>query len=369
MASDYELGTDPGDGQGIAVGEFILADGTVSLILPKHWELLRENYESARFAIPELPGATLMIEINVFDDPTSIAANDLLGYINDPGFPPLADDALDHVRDANGEPDFEKLTLRLDGTTRGADDSGDRRNVEVWQKLGLHRPNFIRVLSVQLRIPESTAGSVAAREAEDVVDHLLKFVRFADHETPADRVAASVDFRRDTLWDTIAFRVPGDWPEAEWDNEDGAGMYVYDDKQADRWTLWIDFDAYRRKRDETLFDVGQFAAGLAGGMKRSRRDLIEATHDPMPDRANEAVAKVVYNSVENGEKLRHISWHKVMVRGATVIVGHFTLVVREAIHDDPDIVALTTLLERECGNAVLVDRDTVALKQPAAGNA
>lgn len=368
MPSDHELSAGPGDVTGIAVGEFTLADGTVSLILPKHWELLRENYESARFAIPELPGATLMIEVNVYDEPISIAANNLLEYINDPGFPPLADDALDHVRDANGEPDFEKLTIRARGLTHGPDDGDERRSARIWCKLGLHRPNFIRLLSVQLRVPESAAGSRAAQEAEEIVDHLLKFVRFADHETAADRVAPAVGLRRDTLWDMIAIRVPGDWPAVERENADGTGMYVYDDKQADRWTLWIDFDAYQVASGGPL-DAARSAAGLAESMKNDGAALIEASHDPMLDRPNEAMTKVVYNSIEKCVKLRHISWHKFAVRDSTVIIGHFTLVVPEAIHDAPDIIELTALLERECGTAVLVDRNTVALRQPAAGSA
>jgi hypothetical protein len=86
VPSDYELSTEPGDGQGIAVGEFTLADDTVSLILPKHWELAREDFHVAYFAIPDLDGATLTVKVEVFDDPTAIGANDLLAYVSHPAF-------------------------------------------------------------------------------------------------------------------------------------------------------------------------------------------------------------------------------------------------------------------------------------------
>jgi len=370
MPSEYELGTASGGEQGIAVGEFTLADGTVSLILPKHWVLQREDFRSAHFAIPELQDATLTVEVEIFDNPAAIAANDLLDYVSHPAFPPLADDALDHVRDGNGKPDFEKLTVRARGTTRGPDGTGDDHEaVRIWRKLGLHRPNFIRVLEAQLSVAEEEAGSGAAQEAEDIVDHLLKFARFADHETAADRFAPNAALRQESLWDTIGLRVPADWPDAERENDDGTGMYVFDDKQADRWTLWIDFDVYSHGKGEAALDAARFAAELAESMKKDRDRVIDVAHDPMPDHPDEAVAKVVYGSVENGARLRHVSWHKVAIRGSKIIIAHFTLVVPETIVDDSDIMALTALLERECRNAVLVDRDVNALQRPTAGNA
>lgn len=370
MPSDYELSTDPGDGQGIAVGEFALADGTVSLILPKHWSLEREDFPVAHFSIADLDGATLTVKIEIFDDPAAIAANDLLGYVTHPAFPPLADDALDHVRDAKGVPDFEKLTVRARGVTPSHGDGGVAREASrIWRKLGLRRPNLIRVLEVVLSVREEDAGSEAAQDIEGIVDHLLKFTKFADHETAADRIAPSVELRRASLWDTIAFRVPVDWPEAERENEDGTGMYVFDDKEADRWTLWIDFNIYRNSADDPPWSAAQIAADLTDATKKEQSNLIEATHDPMHGRPNEAVAKVVYGSIEDGEQLRHVSWHKIVVRNHTIIMGHFTLVVPEEINNDPDIVALTALLERECGNAVLVDRDADKLQRPAVGNA
>ena len=162
-------------------------------------------------------------------------------------------------------------------------------------------------------------------------------------------------------------RVPADWPAVERENDDGTGMYVIDDKKADRWTLWIDYDDYRAGDAFTPMPADEFAVGLAHRIRDEKRNVIDVLVDPMPDHPDEAVTKIVYGSVENGVKLRHISWHKVANRDPTTILAHFTWVVPEFALNDPDIVALTELVERECCNAVLIDRQADALKRPPAG--
>jgi hypothetical protein len=244
-----------------------------------------------------------------------------------------------------------------------------RESFWMWRRIGLLRPYYVRTIEIHLYIPVTEAKGARAEEARSVLEGLVSQITFADHETMADRVGPSATLKRVWLWDTICLRVPADWPKAERENDDGTGMYVYDDKEADRWTLWVDYDLYRHADGDPALDAAHVAAELADGMKEDQPDALEIGHDPMPDRPGEALAKVVYGSVEKGETLRHVSWHKVTVRGAAMIMAHFTLVVPEAIVADPDIVALAALLERECRNAVLVDRDADKLQRPAAGSA
>jgi hypothetical protein len=148
MPSDKELSADRGAKEDIAVGEFSLAGGAVSLILMKHWELRREDFNIAYFGIPELDGAALTVRVDVVENPAAIAANDLLDYLILPDFPPLPGDAIDRIRDSNGEPDFEKLTVRYRGPSELAENESQGlrgpRMSRIWRRLGLRRPNLVR---------------------------------------------------------------------------------------------------------------------------------------------------------------------------------------------------------------------------------
>lgn len=89
--------------------------------------------------------------------------------------------------------------------------------------------------------------------------------------------------------------------------------------------------------------------------------------DPMPDRPHEAVLKIEYGSVDNGITLRHVSWQKVVNHNGKVILGQFIWVVPEAVLNDPGIIALKELVERECSNAVLVDGQADDLQRAPGG--
>jgi hypothetical protein len=348
-----------------------LGDGAVTMYLPHDWTIFKQHLFGAQLNIPWVDGAHMFIEFAGYEDPGSIRTNDLesrlAGELPQQEYGP-------EDRDENGVIDFEKLTRRAAGTALPDNMPDDtalelRESFWMWRRIGLLRPNYVRTIEVHLYIPAAEAKGARAEEARSVLDGLVSQITFADHETAADRVGPSITLKRIWLWDTICLRVPADWPKAERENDDGTGMCVYDDKEADRWTLWVDYDLYRHADGEPALDAARVAAELADGMRGDRPDAFEIGYDPMPDRPGEALAKVVYGSVEKGETLRHVSWHKVTVRGAALIMAHFTLVVPEAIVADPDIMALTALLERECRNAVLVDHEADALQRPAAGHA
>ena len=348
-----------------------LGDGAVTVYLPKDWTIFEQDFFAVQLNIPWVDGAHILVELECYEDPESIRTNDLEPRLA--GQLPMQEYGPEDC-DESGRIDFEKLTRRASGSALPENMPDDaalefREAFWMWRRIGLLWPNYVRTVEVHLYIPAADAKSAPAEEVHHMLDGLVSHVTFADHETAADRVAPSITLKRVWLWDTICMRLPAEWPKAERQNDDGTGMYVYDDKQSDRWTFWVDYDLYRHSKADPALDAADAAAEVAEAMERDRTDVIEADHDPMPDRPGESIAKVVYGGIEDGERLRHVSWHKATVMGPTMIMAHFTLVVPEAIFDDQDIVALVALLERECRNAVLVDRDADKLQRPAVGNA
>lgn len=354
MPSEYELSVDPpGEGEeAVAVRTFDLAGEAVSLILAKDWRLTEEKFLKAHFVIPEPVGAKLTVSLETYENPAAIIANDLERYLSLPELPPLGSLLAEELGDGSGAPDFEQLTLRLGGTVSGSDAAGPPDALRSWRKLGLLRPNHIRVLFVELRSPASAAGS-AAQDLGDMIDHLLEFARFADRETAADRIAPSEQLKLTTLWDTIYLRVPADWPRGERENPDGTGRYVFADRQADRWSFYADFDVYHSPRTE---DAEAFTRGLAKKLESEDSEGFRADTfvDPMPDRPGEAMLTATSQFVENGDTLRHTAWRRVVCRDNSIIIGHFDWVMLQSVCEQPEMKALSTLVAREVRNAVLV---------------
>ena len=342
---DYELTTAPGNGEGLEVGEFALANGTASLILPRRWVPTAELFREARFAIPDLEGATFSVALMIYNDPVAIRSNALESYAYHPEFPPLE-------QDAKGVPDFEQMTVRASGTITAAE--GDKRQAfRLWRKLNLHRPNMIRVIEAQLQVPECAAHSEAAEELRATINHLLKFTRFADHETGADRVAPSEGMKSITLWDTVHMHLPADWR-----GKRKGGFYAYDHETDDRWTLWIGYNVF--KTPGSAIDAKTIGAEMAADAKEKparHRGPTNITFDPMSDRPDEAMIIQVYESVEGGETLHHTVWDRIVRQGEKMIFGHFAWVVVAARRDEPDMQALSAMIEREVRDAILFDGD------------
>jgi hypothetical protein len=351
------------------VQELILGDGAAILLLPEDWTVTRRAFFHARLAVPWIDGASLFVELKTYEDADTIAANDLERFVTGPHLPALTEEDL--VYDADGRPDYERVTRRAGGyALPDGEGAPDRREAfRLWRRINVLKPAHIRTIEAHLYIPEEEAESERADEARHVLNEMLRATHFAEYETAADRVASTPALSRIWLWDTICLRVPADWPEMERENPDGSGMYVMDDKETDRWTLWIDYHSYALtdgKPNDT--DPVDWARRLTDDFPE-RQNIYGVWLDPMPDRRDEAAAKAEFGSVEKGEKLRHVAWHKVTRTPRAMILSHFTWVVPEKNWNDPDIVALTQLVEAEALNAVIVDRDAAALEPPAAGSA
>ena len=121
-------------------------DGTVTLYLPKEWDIREHNFFHAKLAVTWIEGAHLFVALKTYEDPEAIRANDLERFLAGPHLPPLAKNDL--VYDENGVPDYGRITQRAGGyavpDTQGVADA--REAFRLWRRIGIRNPNHVRTL-------------------------------------------------------------------------------------------------------------------------------------------------------------------------------------------------------------------------------
>jgi hypothetical protein len=194
----------------------------------------------------------------------------------------------------------------------------------------------------------------------------LKQVVFAETETAADRIAPTETLKLVVPWNAVYLRLP---VEARGKHHpDAGGSYAYDHETDDRWTLWVNYDVFDFGSEPV--DLHELVGEIFADPENSPfpdREVIDRWVDPSPDPTQEAMATVTYKDVQDGELLHHTLWHRVVRQGGQYVMGHFTWVVVDARRDEPDMQALTRLIEREVRNALLFYGGPK--KGPPAGNA
>ena len=102
-----------------------LGYGAAEVPLPDYWSIEKQGCFHALLSVDGIDGAALEVSLQCFNDPQAITDNDLECYANHPAAPRLAPEKLDEVRDKNGVPDFEQLTVFGAGLERDGDASSD----------------------------------------------------------------------------------------------------------------------------------------------------------------------------------------------------------------------------------------------------
>jgi len=371
MAEYDDPDFDPETHEAIKAQAVVLGDGLATLYLPKDWRVTKQDFLTARLTVTWLDGAWLFLEASSYEATEDIRNNALAHFLSGPNLPQVTEDEL--VRDANGRPDYEKITQRAGGyalpNTAGAADV--RGAVRIWRRISILRPDHVRIIDAQLYMPEEDADTEEAERIRHYIDHLLPETVFADRVTGADRIAPSPDMAKVSFWDTIFMRLPADWPDAKRSNPDGTGRYLIDDPGPDSpWTLWIDYDAFLGA-DAGIdgLSAEDFARRISERSPAASRNAGNVWFDPMPDRPDEAAVKVLTGEIDHGDPIRILSWYKVARVSRGFIMGSFNWVVVERVADEPAFRALTEAIETEVLNAVILDKDAGKLAPAPQGRA
>lgn len=362
---------DPEEFETVKAQAVVLGDGMVTLYLPKDWQISEHEFLKATLVATWLDGARLDLRAWSYEGPEEIGRNALAHFVTGPDLPPLSEDGL--VYDENGAPDYEGFTQRAGGFT--LPDPGESPDVQeafrIWRRIAILRPDHVRVIEARLFMPPEEAESEAALRIRNYLDQLMPETVFSNRTTAADRIAPTPELRKFSVWNTIYMRVPADWPDPERANQDGTGRYVFDDKGPDsKWTLWIDYVVYGDPGDgHGSMTAAEFAAKIADRTRESNPELDNVWVDPMPDRPDQAVVKTLHYGVEDGEPLCFMNWYVITHTSDRPVTGQFSWVLTCKAMNDPDIVALTELVEAEVLKAVILDPDAGKLAPSPQGSA
>lgn len=349
-----------------------LGGGMLTLYLPKDWPITERGFLQAKLDVSWADGGWLYVRGWSYEATGEIEANTLAGFVSGPDLPEIDEEKV--PKNEAGAPDYEQVTHRASGGALPIESKivEDTEAFRLWRRIGVLRPDHVRVIEVHLYLPVETCDSDGAMRARHYLELLIPETVFADHITPADRIAPSPTLRKDSFWDTIYLRVPHDWPDAERsEKSDGTHRYVYDDPGPEaKWTLWVDYVAFLgRDANYSGKTAVEFAQRLADRSPRAGEDDARIWVDPMPERPDEAAVKIQHDGIEDGEPLRFISWYKFVQVGRGFIMGQFNWVLIKRAMDEAEIVALTELIETEVLNSVLLDSEAGELDRAPQGSA
>jgi hypothetical protein len=314
--------------------------GLATLTLPTGWELVEQGAYQATFAL--FDGGRITVQAMVYEQPEAIAAADYEQFLWDMA---SADDieqlkpALDKWWVQEGD---HHLTL---STHDEAADGVLYRS--RWRNLQLRRPDRMRRLDWSFE-PASRADGNALAEFTDAMHGFIQKARFAEGETGLDRVAPSATLKL-VNFGGIFMRTPLDWTR-EREHADGSGQHVIDEPEHDRWTLWVDWDALSHD-EPSPGDPAKLVRDLQEGFMNLRAATPELGLDGEPVIAQD------FGEHDSGEALRYTNWHRVVVCGGTVMIGHFSFVAAAEVADAPEVAAARELVRREVLRAMLVPPD------------
>jgi len=349
-----------------------LGDGLITLYLPKDWPLTEQGFLNATLDVSWVESGQLYLRGWSYEATEDIRNNDLAHFVAGPDLPEIDEENV--PKDETGARNFAAVTHRASGTAeRPEAPAGEPREAfRLWRRIGLLRPDHVRVFEAHLYVPGESADSEGADRARHYLEHLIPRAVFADRPMTADRIAPSPTLRKDSFWDSIYLRVPHDWPDAERsERSDGAHRYVYDDTDPRaRWTLWVDLERFLGPdAGLTGIDAARYAQRIADKSPSAGKPGHTIWVDPMPDRPDEAAVKILYDGIEDGERLRFLNWYKIVRVGRGLLMGAFNWVVVSWFAEEPEIAALTELIETEVLNAVLRDPEADRLAPAAGGRA
>lgn len=313
--------------------ELTLAGGVLSMRVPEHWEGGRVGFDEAHFRIGRI-GLSAILEC--YDVPDEIENNGLGKFMLEPDMP---------IPELPGDTRFESLTIRY---TRAYHDQPLLER--VWKRAHVISPERLRIGVWILSMPDEDPENLDIEELSEQIDSVVRAAEFAPRLLPADLVAASSSLKRTAFWDWILMRVPAHWTR-EKQNPDGTGMYCVHEEGAETGTLWVDYDSFEAKGDAPVPELlGEWARAVAEDLK-GRPGHRSVKYE---ERNGEHLVTCVFPSVEDGETLRHIAWHRFVYFGPILTVAHFTLVFLERVADQPDFIDRLALFDREVRSALLI---------------
>lgn len=311
-----------------------LRDGVVRLRVPADWRRVSRDDGGLAYQSPGAHPVDLLISLTTYRNPYGVRAEEAIQYLD-------RENVLPHGIAPSEDEDDDRRWIAY-AVAQPPD-----RQVFVWKVADFRPPDHVRVVTVQLLVPDSSTEMDGLAELIDRLGEEAARIEFT--ELPVSEPVERVTMRNVGHGDLVRFRVPWDW-SAEKDGE----LAVFSGDEEGSGTLRVAVHA---------FSYADGGAEDDGDARRVLRQTAEQFADGPDGRVGEGsvewldegevLARFATAGEEDGEPLRFHLWLRGSACDGQTTLALFSFAVTEAAHGGETAQATLAMLEREIRTAIV----------------
>ncbi|MBP7336342.1 hypothetical protein [Niveispirillum sp.] len=325
-----------------------LRGGVASLRVPSTWQRLSRDDGGLAFQSPGAHPVDLLISVVTYRNPYGARAEEAIQYLDRENVLPRGILPSMESGDAGSEAD-ERHWIAY-AVAQPPD-----RQIFVWKVADFQPPDHVRVVTLQLLVPDESADDP---ELSDLIDRLgEEAARIKFNSGPVQGPVQRVTMRNVWHADSVRFRLPWDWNSAQ-DND--LSMFYRDVEGSG--TLRVAVHQFDHEGDDAEIlaravlrqTAEQFAEGPD---ERTGEGSIEW----LPD--GEVMARFVTDGEEDGEKLRFFLWLRGVAIDGQTTVALFSFAFPQASRGGDLERSTLVMLEQEIRRAVIGITDSTEVEE------
>lgn len=325
-----------------------LRGGVASLRVPPSWQRLSRDDGGLAFQSPGEHPVDLLISVVTYRNPYGVRAEEAIQYLDRENVLPRG--ILPSMEAGDGPDEADERHWIAYAVAQPPD-----RQIFVWKVADFQPPDHVRVVTLQLLVPNDSAEDP---ELSDLIDRLgEEAARIKFNPGPVQGPVQRVTMRNVWHGESVRFRLPWDWNIAQ---DDELSMFYRDMEGAG--TLRVAVHQFDHEGDDAEIlarailrqTAEQFADGPDGREG-------EGSLEWLPD--GEVMARFVTDGEEDGEQLRFFLW----LRGAAIdgrtTVALFSFAFPQASRGGDLERSTLSMLEQEVRRAIVGVTDSTEVEE------
>ncbi len=312
-----------------------LRGGAATLRVPADWMRLSRDDGGLAYQSPGDNPVDLLISLNTYRNPYGVKADEAIQYLD-------RENVLPHgIAPSEDEDDGDRRWIAY------AVAQPPNRQVFVWKVADFSPPDHVRVVTLQLHVPEVGQPDADLAELVDRLGEEAARIEFSG--LPVREPVERVTMRNVGHGDLVRFRLPWDWHT----DTDG-DLAVFFREEPGTGTLRVAVHAFPHSDEGDEGEIAakvilrqtaeQFADGPDGRVG-------EGSVEWLPD--GEVMARFATHGEEDGEKLRFHLWLRGNTMDGRTTLALFSFAMAEEFAATPQAKAILAMLEAEIRAAVV----------------
>lgn len=312
-----------------------LRGGAATLRVPADWMRLSRDDGGLAYQSPGDNPVDLLISLTTYRNPYGVKADEAIQYLD-------RENVLPHgIAPSEDEDDDDRRWIAY------AVAQPPNRQVFVWKVADFSPPDHVRVVTLQLHVPDSEQQNPDLAELVDRLGEEAARIEFSG--LPVKEPVERVTMRNVGHGDLVRFRLPWDW-QADVDGD----LAVFFRAEPGTGTLRVAVHAFPHSEEGDEGEIAarvilrqtaeQFADGPDGRVG-------EGSVEWLPE--GEVMARFSTAGEEDGEKLRFHLWLRGSTLDGQTTLALFSFAMAEELSGGPLAKATLAMLEAEIKAAVV----------------